>query len=46
MVQKNIIQFFGGNRYTKRPISGNGSETLNPCKKQKINSDKKIKRKF
>ena len=34
MVLKNIIQFFGGNRSTKRPISEDASETLNPCKKE------------
>ena len=41
MAQKNIIHFFGGSRSTKCPISDDVSETLNPCKKQKIVSDKK-----
>ena len=41
MAQKNFIQFFGGNRSTKRPIPDEVSETLNPCTKQKIDSDKK-----
>ena len=43
MAQKNIIQFFGGNRSTKRPILDDFSETLNPCKKQKIGLTKKSK---
>ena len=46
MAQKNIIQFFGGNRSTKHPILDDVSEILNPCKKQKIDKKKKIKRKF
>ena len=36
MAQKNIIQFFGGNKSTKHAISDDVSEMLNPCKKQKI----------